>query len=181
MTGITARKKVSTFLRVGDGATSQTRWRRRNFSEQGKDGATFQTKAEAARLRKNSSETNRETAQFSLPRRGRLRWIRQLSRSREFRRGFSDQGGGGATKKYFLAIEVYTTRLLRPARRLRDFPDQRGEGATFQATAGTARFYGPNFFETDVDASGFSQSEWRRRNFPDQGGDDATKKQFFAT
>ena len=98
--------------RVGDGAIfatkaetaqprnnyswrSRTRWRRCDFRDQGSDGTTSTTKAEKTRL----------------------------SRSRQRRRSFPNQGRNGAVqtrKRFFLAIDVEKTILLRPRCRRRD-------------------------------------------------------------
>ena len=91
---------------------SPPKWRRHVFADRsGGDGATFQTKAERARL------------------------FRPMRR----RRDFPDGGGDGATKIIFLANEVDTVRLSIPMWRRRDFSDQGGEGYTFQTIAETAR------------------------------------------
>ena len=114
--------------RVGDGAIfatkaetaqprnnyswrSRTRWRRCDFRDRGSDGTTSTTKAEKTRL----------------------------SRSRQRRRSFPNQGRNGATKKHFLATlatggygTAFATRLemihdtfFAVRRRRRDVPEKR--------------------------------------------------------
>ena len=131
---------------------SRPRLRRRDFPDQGGNGATFQTKAETTRP-------------------FRPRWRR---------RDFSDQGGDGATKIVFLATEVDTVQLSRLSRRRRYPSDQDGDGATFQTKAETARLFRPKrrrsdfperggdgetrkkIFAVVVDAARLYQSDWRQ-------------------
>ena len=91
-----------------DGATFQPRRRRRDQEslpcEQGRDGASFQTNAEAA-------------------------W---LFRPWQIRRDFTDQGGVDTT--FHTKAETARPRITssRPRRRRHDYPDQGSDGATFQ-------------------------------------------------
>ena len=92
------------------------------------------------------------------------------------RSNFCDRSGGGATKISRLVFGMAYSRdqellfpdfrdrktearLSRPRQRRRDFPDQGGDGATFQTKAETASL---------------SRSRRRRRDFQNQGGDGAT-------
>ena len=95
--------------------------------------------------------TEVETVRLSRP-----MWIRRYS-------------GNGATQKA-MAQPAWPARqksafskLSRPRRRRRDFPDRGGDDATKN-----------NFIATVVEAARLSRSEWRRRDFPEQGGDGAT-------
>ena len=92
------------------------------------------------------------------------------------RNEFCDRSGGGAAKPSRLVFGMpYSrdqvlpfpdfrnrktqARFSRPRHRRRDFPDQGGDGATFQTKAETASC---------------SRPRRRRRDFPDQGEDGAT-------
>ena len=107
-TDLASATKMCTFKTFATEAETarlcRPKWRGRDFSDQGGDGVTFQTKVETARSRNHSS----------LPRRGR--------------RDFPDQGKDGAT----FQTNAETARLFRPMRRRRDFSDQGGDGAIFQ-------------------------------------------------
>ena len=122
---------------------SRPRRRRRDLSDRGRDGATFQNKVETARLRNiylrpggcdATLAIKMETAQTS-------KW-RQLRTEAEMARPRINSS--------------------RPRRRWRDFPDQSGDGATFQTEAETAR---PRLCS--------SRMRWIRSDFPDQGRDGA--------
>ena len=138
------------------------------FRERGGDGATFQTKAETARL--------------STPRRRR--------------RDFSDQGGDGPTKKHIFATVVEAARLSRSEWRQRDVPDRGGDGVTFLTEAETARLFRPrrrrrDFPDRGGDGATFqtkarlrsnsSQPWWMWRDFSNQSGDGPDQGAYGAT
>ena len=82
-----------------------------------------------------------------------------------------DCGGYGAT----FQTTVKMARFSRPRQRRHDFPDQGGDGPTFQ----TGR-RGRNFSDQDGDGATL-KTKGRGRDFPDHRGDGATKNQFLAT
>ena len=136
------------------------RWIRRNFPDQGGDGATknqggaaafFQTKAEMARL-------------FRTGRGGRY---------------FPDQRGDGATKKNFPATAVDTARPFIPGWRRPEFPEQDRIGAFFQTKREMHQFSRPrqirrdqesilapavDTFHTRVETASLSRTRRRRRD-----------------
>ena len=124
----------------GEGATKNqfhaTKTARRNFSDQGGEGATFQTIAETVRPIINSTRPIRRRRDFLAKTETAL-----LFSPRRRVRDFPDHRGEGAIKNQFHATKTDTTQLFRLSRSGRDFPDHRGEGATknqFHATK-TAR------------------------------------------
>ena len=117
---------------------SRPRWRRRDFHDQGGYGAT------------------QETARLQRQRRDRLGQGDQNVHFQDFR-----HRSGGGTSLQTEAAE--TARLFRPRRRGRDFPDQCGDGATFQTEVETVR---PRLYSL--------QMRWIRCDFPYQCGDGAT-------
>ena len=139
--------------------------RRRDFSDQGGDGATFQTGAETARLRNNSLRpwwmrrdfSNQIGNELSTVHTARLSRKRtetpRLSGARRRRRDISDQDGDGATlKKVF-----------------QGFLDRGGDGATFATKVDTARL------KRQL-RSRFGQRDKNVlfQDFRDRGGDGAT-------
>ena len=160
-------------------------WRRRDFSDQGGDRATFQIKAETARLsrlrrrRRNFPEQGGDGAIFQTKAE-----TARLSRLKRRRRNFPDQGEDGAT----FQNNAETAQFFKPRRRRRDFPhkaemarlsrtmrrrrdqksiprNQGGDGATFQNNPETAR---PKINS--------SRPKRRRCDFPDHGADRATSQ-----
>ena len=100
---------------------SRSEWRRRNFPYQGGDGATFQTEAETVLTRNNSL---------------RPWWMRSDLSNQSG--DCPHQGGYGAI---FQTTEKVRSRINfpRPRRRRQDFPDEGGDGASFQTNAETAQ------------------------------------------
>ena len=146
--GVTGATKPSYFQtlqnKMETARLSRPKWRRRDFKikfqgflDRGGDGATIATIEDTARLRK-----------------------------------WRDSKGNGATG-LASAIEMCTFETFQtevetarprnhsslPRRRRRDFPDQGGDGATFQTNAETARLFRPMR---------------RRCDFSDRAGDGAT-------
>ena len=124
---------------------------RHDFSDQGGDGQSFQTKAETARLsrprrRRRDQETylryregcgatlaiRAETAQIKADTARLFRPKRMRSEQETILR---DREGCGATlaiRAETAQTKANTARLSRPRRRRRDFPGQSGYGATFK-------------------------------------------------
>ena len=119
---------------------SRLRWRRRDFTNQHGDGATFKkvfqgfrdrcgygATQETVRLKKQrrdrSGQRDQKVLFHDLRNRG---GAARLSRPRRIRRDFSDQSGDGAT----FQTEAETALLFRPKRRRRELPDRGGDGAT---------------------------------------------------
>ena len=144
--------------KVDTAQLSRPRRRRRNQEsisrDQGGDAASFQAKAEMARLfgtgrrwryfpdqrgdgatKKNFPATAVDTARLSIPGGRRHR--------------FPDQGGDGATKKTFLVTAVDTARTFIPGWRRPDFPDQDRIGAFFQTKREMPRFSRPRQIRRD--------------------------------
>ena len=131
---------------------SRPRWRRRDFPDRGRDGATnnhfYRDRSGSGATFAFRAETVRTTVHTA-----------RLSRPRRRRRDFPDQGGKGA----IFQTKAETTRLSRSKRRQRDPSDQDGDGAIFQTEAETAR---PRLFSSRLSKT--------RKNFPDYRGDGAT-------
>ena len=147
---------------------SGPRRRRRDFSDQGVDGATFQTEVETARLRNNPLRPSWMRRTFSnqsgdSPDHGAYGATFQnkeetarLSRTRRRRRNFPDRGGDRATKNQFRA------RFFRQSRRRRD-------QKFFLATK-------IMFLTTEVDTVQLSRPRRRRRDFSEQGQEGAPSR-----
>ena len=163
------------------------RRRRRDFSDRGRDGATFQNKAETARLRNNYlrpwwMRRDHSNQSGESPDLGRtFQNVARLSRTRRRRRHFPYRGGDGATKNQFFATKAEMTRFSGPKRRRREFSDRGGDGATkiiFLATeVDTVRLSRPrqrrrNF--SDQETAQLFSPRRRRRDFPEQGGGGAS-------
>ena len=159
------------------------------LNNQGRDDATFQTKAGTARLFRARRrrlvfpfQTEAETARL---RNNSLRpwWMRRdfsnqsedgpngatkaqttrPSRPRRRRRKFPDRGGDGATNNQFLATKTETARPFRPRRRRgSDFLDHRGDGVTKI-----------QFLVTKAETARLSGPKRRRSDLSDQGGGEA--------
>ena len=147
------------------------RWIRRNFPDQGGDGATknqiLATKAETPRLSRprrkwrDSSEQGGEGATFqtnaetALPRKisPRPLWIRGDP---------SYQGGDGLT----FQTKTESAHFFKPKGRCHDFPDRDKYGASKKVSLR------PRWIH--------SIPGWRLHHFPERGGDGATKKTFLA-
>ena len=174
------------------------RWIRREFPDQGGEGAT----------KKKVLATALDTARLSIP-----GWRRhdfpdqggvvQFFRPRRKRRDLPDRGGNSATKTKFLATAMDTARHSIPGCRRHHFPDRGGDDATFHTRVQTASFsrtwprrpdqenvpcdrggYGAtlairvDMAHTKVDTAQLSRPRRRRRNQEsnsrDQGGDAAS-------
>ena len=137
---------------------SRPRRKWRDSSEQGGEGATFQTKTESAhffkpkgRCRDKYGVTDRDkyrdkygaTKKVSL----RPRWIHSIPGCR--RHHFPERGGDGATKETFLATTVDTARPFIPGWRRPDFPDQDRVGTFFQTKREVPRFSRPRQIRRD--------------------------------
>ena len=161
-TGLTSATKMCAFktfaTEVETARLCRPKRRRRDFSDQGGDGAIFQNEVETARTKNHSS----------LPRRRRRIFPHQGGDGATFqtmrrRRDFSDQCGDGATFQtktvtgggaFQNEVEMARPRnhSSLPKRRLRVFPDQGGDGATFQTNAETARQSGDGAnFQNEVE------------------------------
>ena len=173
---------------------SRPRWRRPDFRDHGGYGATQET----ARLKKKrrdqefiprdqggdsaTFQTKAETARLSRPTR---RWrFSGLSRPRWRRPDFRDHGGYGATQE--------TARLKKKSDQEFIPRDQGGDGATFQTEVETAQQ--KKFFATVVEGGAtlpirlktaqttvhmarLSRTRRKPRDFPDRGRDDAFSDQ----
>ena len=163
VTGLASATKMCTFKTFATEMETERlcrpKRRRRDFSDQCGDGATFQTEVETARPRLYSSrlrwircdfpdqggdgatfQTKAERALFSRPSR-RRRDQEVISRY---------QGGGGAT----FQTKAETVRLFRPMRRRHDFSDQGRDGETFQTEVGTARLSRPRWRPSNLEQTG---------------------------